>query len=71
VLNTTNPTHPKKIGALFLAHLARQGEFLPSLGVRRLSSVNFHILIFSSETALQNEPKIFTKNHDEYNLRLS
>jgi hypothetical protein len=33
----------------------RQCELLPSLGIRR--PLTFHILIFSSETALPNEVK--------------
>ena len=44
----------------------RQCELLPSFSVRRPLSVvrnllTFHILIFSSETAQQNEPKLGRK----------
>ena len=42
-------------------HCLWQGELLPSLGVRRLSSVNFSHLIFSSETPQPNEPKLGRK----------
>jgi hypothetical protein len=49
---------------VFSSPCQRQCEFLPSLGVRHLSSVvrclfrRFHILIFSSETAQPNEVKL-------------
>ena len=42
----------------FSSPCQRQRELLPSLGVRRLSSVNFHILIFSSETPQPKEVKL-------------
>ena len=44
----------------FLPHLAkRQGELLPSLGVRRL--LTFHIIIFFSGTLQPNELKLGRK----------
>jgi hypothetical protein len=48
---------------LFSSPCQGQYEFLPSLGVRRLSSVIcrpliFHMLIFSSENPQQNELKL-------------
>jgi hypothetical protein len=40
----------------------RQYELLPSLGVRRLSSFTFHILIFFSENPQPNERKLGRKH---------
>ena len=45
---------------IFTSPCQRQCEILPSLGIRR--SLTFHILIFSSETALPNEVK-FGRKH--------
>jgi hypothetical protein len=45
---------------IFSSRCQRQGELLPSLGVRRPST--FHILIFSSETPQSNELKLGRKH---------
>ena len=45
----------------FSSPCQRQCELLQSLGVRRLSSLTFHILIFSSETLQSNELKLSRK----------
>ena len=47
---------------LFSKPCQRQYELLPSLAVRRLSSVYFHILIFSSENRQSNELKLDRKH---------
>ena len=46
--------------AFFSSPCQRQCELLPSLGVRRL--LNFHILIFPSETPQPNELKLGRKH---------
>jgi hypothetical protein len=52
---------------LFSSPCQKQCELLPSLGIRRLTSVvcrplTFHILIFSSETSQPNELKLGMKH---------
>ena len=47
---------------LFSKLCERQYELLPSLSVCRLSSIYFHILIFSSENPQPNELKLGRKH---------
>jgi hypothetical protein len=44
------------LGFFISSPCQKQSELLPLLGIRRL--LTFHILIFSSETAWPNEPKL-------------
>ena len=46
----------------FSSPCQRQRELLPSLGVRRLSSLTLYILIFSSETSQPKELKLGRKH---------
>jgi hypothetical protein len=50
----------KEKGKYHTVALQKQGELLPSLGIRR--PLTFHILIFSAETPQPNEVKLGRKH---------
>jgi hypothetical protein len=62
-LTLANQKQELPLAAIFVGRMGRKGscEVLPSLGVRR-PTVNFHILIYSSETTGSNGTKLGRKH---------